>query len=301
MAEELQQSNQQRLHHFITDSKWDATKVMDTVTVGFYEQLQHLGLKDDTCLIIDESSIPKKGTDSAGVQRQYSGQQGKVDNCQVGVYGALCAGSLVNIVQAKLFKPKDDSTKIDQALQIIEHVTGTLKVKVSWACFDAFYGHNSALLATLVKKGIEFIADVAENTQVWTEPFQMRVPVKIPGSPGKPCTVARPNRESIAVKDYLATLRHRDWKYLTIRHQSGGKKLKAWFHATDVYVLNPLTGRRQHMQLLIRWDHDGTIKYSLCYCPGATLKQLAYRQCKRYFVEKAFREAKQELGLNQFP
>src|SRR5215211_6229938 len=104
MAEELQQSNQQRLHHFITDSKWNAAKVMDTVTLGFYEQLQHLGLEDNNCLIIDESSIPKKGTD--------------------------CAGSVVNIVQAKLFKPKDTSIKINQALQIIEHVTCTLKVKV---------------------------------------------------------------------------------------------------------------------------------------------------------------------------
>ena len=300
MAEELQDSNQQRLHHFITGSKWSASKVMDAVTTRCYQQFQHLGLQGDICLIIDESGIPKKGIHSAGVQRQYCGQLGKVENCQVGVYGALCGGSLVNIVQAKLFQSEENSTKIDQALQIIEHVTGTLKVKVSWVCFDAFYGHNARLLATLIKKGIEFVADVAENTLVWTEPFQIRVPVKKAGSPGRKCTVARPNREPIAVKDYLSTLGNRDWKRLTIRHQAGGKKLRAWFHVQEVYILNALTGRRQMMQLLVRWDYDGTIKYSLCFCPGATLKQLAYRQCKRYFVEKAFREAKQELGLNEY-
>jgi hypothetical protein len=51
---------------------------------------------------------------------------------------------------------------------------------------------------------------------------------------------------------------------------------------------------------LIREDKDGTIKYSFCHCPGASLQELAYRQCKRYFIEKPFREGKKELGLNQY-
>ena len=49
---------------------------------------------------MDESSFPKKGKYYAGVSRQYYGQRGKVDNCQVGVFGALSTGSLVNLVQA---------------------------------------------------------------------------------------------------------------------------------------------------------------------------------------------------------
>jgi SRSO17 transposase len=300
MAEELPDADQQRLHHFISESKWSATGVMDAVTLNFYEQLQRMGLEDDTSLNIDESSFPKKGTKSAGVKRQYCGERGKVDNCQVGVFGALCAGSLVNLVQARLYKPEEECTKIDLATEIIEHVTGRLKVKVAWVCFDAFYGRDTALLATLIKKQIAFIADVPETMQVWTEAFQMRVPLKKAGSRGKACTLPRANRASLSVKEYAASLKSRDWKYLTIRHQSSGKKLKAWFHATEVFILNPLTGRRQKLQLLIRWDRDGKIKYSLCHQPGASLQQVAYRQCKRYFVEKAFREGKKELGLNEY-
>lgn len=300
MAEELQQSNQQRLHHFITTSKWYFSRVMDTVTIEFSDRLQRLGLVDDTCLIIDECGNPKKGKHSAGVKRQYCGQVGKTDNCQVGVFGALSGGSLVNLVQARLFGTDDKSTKIDQARDIIAHVTGALKIPVKWICFDAFYGRDAALLADLVKQGLQFVADVPGNLQVWLEPFQMRIPKQQPGTRGRRNIYPRPNKTSVSIRKYVLSLKATDWKYISVRHQSGGKKLQAWFHSKEVYILNPLTGRRQAITLLIREDKDGTIKYSFCHCPGVTLKELAYRQCKRYFVEKSFREGKKELGLNEY-
>jgi SRSO17 transposase len=300
MAEELQQSNQQRLHHFITTSRWHFSRVMDTVTLTFFARLKQLGLMDDTCLIIDEAGNPKKGKHSAGVKRQYCGQLGKIDNCQVGVFGALCAGSLVNLVQARLFGTDDKKTKIDQAFEIITHVSSVLKIPVKWICFDAFYGRDAVLLANLIKRGLHFVADVPDNLQVWREPFQMRVPKQQPGSRGRKSIHARPNKDSVSLRNYVLSLKHTDWKFITVRHQSGNKKLQAWFHSREVYILNPLTGRKQIITLLIREDKDGTIKYSFCYCPGANLKELAYRQCKRYFVEKSFREAKKELGLNEY-
>lgn len=300
MAEELQESNQQRLHHFITASKWKFKQVMDAVTLQFWQRLQDLGLQEDACLIIDEAGNPKKGRKSAGVKRQYCGQVGKIDNCQVGVFGALCGGALVNLVQASLFGAAEEGSKIDQARKIIEHVIKALRVNVKWVCFDAFYGRDAALLAYLIKNGISFVADVQDNLQVWLEPFQMRVPKQATGVRGRKYKHARPNRKAVSVKAYAASVSACDWKFITVRHQSGGKKLQAWFHSKEVYIINPLTQKRQLVTLLIREDKDGTIKYSFCHCPGSSLKELAYRQCKRYFVEKAFREGKKELGLNEY-
>lgn len=300
MSEELQQSNQQRLHHFITTSKWKFGPLMDVITLQFWQRLKDVGLEEDSCLIIDEAGNPKKGRHSAGVKRQYCGQVGKIDNCQVGVFGALCGGSLVNLVQASLFGGLDEGSKIDQARRIIDHVIRELKVKVKWVCFDAFYGRDAALLGHLIKNGISFVADAPDNLQVWLEPFQMRIPVQEPGVRGRKYKKRRPNRAPVSVKAYAASLSAKDWKFLTVRHQSGGKKLQAWYHSREVYLLNPLTGKRQLVTLLIREDRDGTIKYSFCHCPGASLKELAYRGCKRYFIEKAFREGKKELGLNEY-
>ncbi len=223
-----------------------------------------------------------------------------MDNCQVGVFGALCGGSLVNLVQASLFGTGEKISKLDQARSIMLHVIKELRVGVRWVCFDAFYGRDAALLADLIKNGIEFVADVPDSMQVCLEPFQMRIPKRQPGMTGRKRKYPRPDKEFVSIRAYATALSPRDWRFITVRHQSGGNKLQAWFHCRPVYLLNPLTKRRQQLTLLIREDQDGAIKYSFCHCPGASLKELAYRQCKRFFIEKAFREGKKELGLNEY-
>ncbi len=224
---------------------------------------------------------------------------GKTENCQVGVFGALCGGSLVNLVQSRL-SLGEQTTKIDLAREIINHVVSGLKVKVKWVCFDAFYGRDTHLLCSLIKMRLPFVADVPDNIQIWLEPFQMRVPVREPGTRGRKSVYARPNRASVAIRRYAHHLKKKDWTWMKIRHQTKGKLLFAWFHSREVYIYNPITQKRQVLTLLIRKDVDGTVKYSLCYRPAATLRQLAYMQCKRFFIEKSFREAKKELGLNQY-
>lgn len=180
MAQELQNTSQQCLHHFITVGKWCYSKLMDKIMLDFWHLLQRCGQEDDTCFIVDDSGNPKKGKLSAGVKRQYCGQLGKTDNCKVGVFGALCGGCLVNLVQARL-SLGPEATKIDLAKEIIDHVVLKLKVKVKWVCFDAFYGRDANLLCYLIKIGLPFVADVPESHGIWLEAFQMRVPVSVPG------------------------------------------------------------------------------------------------------------------------
>ena len=66
-----------------------------------------LGGTADSCFVVDESGFAKKGKHSVGVARQWNGRQGKVDNCQVGVFGALGKGHLASLTDLRLYLPKE--------------------------------------------------------------------------------------------------------------------------------------------------------------------------------------------------
>lgn len=102
MAETVMDSNNQSLHHFLTNSKWSYRDVMDHVAEDVSAVFEG---KPGTCLPVDESGFAKKGDHSAGVSRQWNGRLGKVDNSQVGVFTALSRGrdtALIEIHQLKL-------------------------------------------------------------------------------------------------------------------------------------------------------------------------------------------------------
>lgn len=131
-------SSQQQLHHLLSEAKWNASSLMDKVALQFVEQIKELDLEQDLQLIIDESGFAKKGKKSEGVSRQYNGSAGKIDNCQVGVFAALNAGSLTTLINAKLYKPKSETSKIDHALDLINHTIDELKIPISYVSFDGF-------------------------------------------------------------------------------------------------------------------------------------------------------------------
>ena len=106
MAEAVPDCNDQSLQHILTNSPWD-----DQLVVG---QLSHdantlLGGCGNSCLNLDESGMPKKGDKSVGVSRQWCGQLGKTDNCQVIVYSTLCHGEHAVPIGFRLFFPKPGS------------------------------------------------------------------------------------------------------------------------------------------------------------------------------------------------
>ena len=95
MEEAVVEADDQRLQHMLTESEWDHRAVLDQVAL---EADQWLGGSSDSCLLIDESGFAKKGKHSVGVAGQWCGRQGKVDNCQVGVFAALGKGHLSTLI-----------------------------------------------------------------------------------------------------------------------------------------------------------------------------------------------------------
>src|SRR5215813_1931365 len=97
------QSDEQALHHFISNSPWDARAVLDQVA---RDANALLGGTEESFLLIDESGFPKKGRESVGVSRQWCGRLGKVDNCQTAVFASLGQKSLATLIDTALFLPQ---------------------------------------------------------------------------------------------------------------------------------------------------------------------------------------------------
>jgi len=103
MEEVVPDADQQALHHMLSESAWSERAVLDQVAQDAHRLL---GGHADSALLIDESGCPKKGTQSVGVARQWCGQLGKVENCQVGVFAALSRGPEVTLIDGRLFLPE---------------------------------------------------------------------------------------------------------------------------------------------------------------------------------------------------
>lgn len=163
-----------------------------------------LSLVDQGILVytLDESGDAKSGRHSVGAARQYCGNMGKVDLCQVGVYLGIQLGNFRVIIDYRLYQPQriiDDPTNIekfgipkdkfvfkkkqDLALEMIDALISE-GIAISKIVMDGFYGSDSVFLSQLSERNIIFLADIACDTQICLEKPTTYLP-KRKGSRGR--------------------------------------------------------------------------------------------------------------------
>jgi SRSO17 transposase len=255
---------------------------------------------DDTLLVIDESGIPKKGKHSAGVARQYCGQLGKVENCQVGVYGALAHRDKVTLTDGRLFVPREwtndpercrragipeeiwrtPKTKFDLVLEIVIQAVEE-GIRFKWVSADGAYGENAFLLP-LDDARLQFIVDVHCDHLVWFE------------AP----TGSRRRR----VDEWAASQPASAWQEVTTLEGTGGAIRYEVLHARVwIDVGRKQTPREWHLLVRREIETPRKIKYTLSNAPAdMPLDQLAYIQGQRYWVERALQDAKSHSGLGDY-
>lgn len=309
MAEIVPDTDAQALHHFLAHSPWDARAVMNQVARDVNSLL---GGDQDSCLLLDETCFPKKGKKSVGVARQWMGRQGKTDNCQVAVFAALARGNAVSLIDAELYLPqewvKDPGrctaagvpcerqvlkTKPVLALELVQRARRN-GVRFSWIAADGGYGQDRALLRSLDDAGELFVIDVHRDQRVFLEE---------PSRPshktaeGKTVSVA-----PVSVEQWASQQPAEAWEEVWVRHSSQGE-LRVEALRCPVWLLESKDAQARHWQLVVTREkaNPETVKYSLSNVPAsASLQRLAYMQRQRYWVERAFQEAKNEAGLDEY-
>lgn len=317
MQERIPDSDYQQLQYFISESDWDAQGVM--MEVAQRTQASLSGQPGEQGLILDESGWEKSGIKSVGVARQYIGQVGKVANGQVGVFAALTRGGLVGLVGARLYLPQewtDDAlrcaaasvplparsyqTKPELAAGILAQVRQQ-GIVADWVGGDALYGNSPVLRRALVGARQAFVLDVTSEMKAYlVDPAPL-----LDDRTGLSKKLADPRNaiRSVALAGVASVLPANRWQLLTHRQGTKGP-LTRQAALVKVWLWKPNRAKLpEPFWLLISREMDGTeVKFSLCYQPDGQvdLSVALARQMQRYFVERAFQDVKEQLGMHQY-
>lgn len=311
-------SDYQGMQQFITDSPWSHEALLAQIAA---EAAGLLGGHRDCALYLDESSFIKKGEASVGVQRQYCGRLGKVENCQTGVFACLGRGRHAVLTDVRLFLPEAwaadaarcGRVKVPEAKrvhltkpQLALEMVRTARERGSphqWVGADAAYGGNRSFCEQLEDMGETFLIDMPRDTAVWdADPEPAPPQFSATPLPGRPrtrtrCTSAaqRQRVEALAAAHF-----EKESRLLTLRETTQGPlRVRLWVR--EVWQWEPGAERARRRMLVVRQEQDGTFKYSLSNAPADTpWERLGFMQGQRYWIEQAFHEAKGDLGMAHY-
>lgn len=316
MATVVEQGCAQQFQHFISNSPWDHEPVVAQIS---QDADRLLGGEPSSCLIIDESSFPKQGERSVGVARQWAGRLGKVDNCQVAVFGVLTDGQRHTPVDVRLYLPKrwiEDPARCEQAgvptaarelVSKSEHALDIVRqarargMRFGWVSVDAGYGKEPAFLRALDDMKEVFAADIHRTQRVWTAPPGLHVPEPKTGR-GRPAKKPHVSAEPVAVQRLVEGFASGDWTRCVLRDSTRGP-LQVDIARRQVWVWDGEEPSARCWHLIVRREVGSpkTIKYTLCNAPADTPQlRLAQMQGQRYWVERAFEDAKGQCGLADY-
>ena len=273
--------------------------------------------------IIDDTGFPKQGKHSVGVARQYCGQLGKQDNCQVAVTLSIANHHASLPVAYRLYLPQvwtDEEERCRKA-GVPEDIDFKTKPEIAleqvrWALeaglprgvvlMDAGYGAGTELRSSITALELSYVAGIGPQITAWAPGEEPLPPKKWSGQGRPPKLVRRDGKhQPISVKDLALGLPQRAWR--TIKWREGTADwLSSRFARVRVRVAHrdyKLTESRPEEWLLIEWPkgEKEPTKYWLSTLPeNVTFDQLVDLTKLRWRIERDYQELKQEVGLDHF-
>lgn len=273
---------QRLLNHY----RWDAEAVRDALR-GYV--VEHLGDPVAGVVVADETGFLKKGTKSAGVQRQYSGTAGRIENCQLGVFLTYVSPRGRALIDRELYLPAswtDDrdrcaeagigedvefATKPVLAQRMLERLMAAHgRPVVGWFTADEAYGDNPGLRTWLEGQDINYVMAVSCDARFTT-----------PTGP-------------VRADELAASAPKRGWQRLSCGKGSKGQRLYDWL------LVDP--GADTHLLLVRRSISKPTeLAYYICHSMAPVpLAELIRIAGSRWAVEETFQFAKNETGLDHY-
>jgi len=280
------------MQRLLSSAVWDADLVRDDLRAYVLEQFGTEG----AVLVIDETSFLKRGKKSAGVQIQYYGTTGQLENCQMAVFLDYVTARGHTLIDRELYLPQqwiDDrercceagipdtvgfQTKCELARLMIERISQA-HIPISWVVADTVYGGNLDLRTWLETHGYCYVLAVACNELVGIQ--------------------TEAGRKQVEVREVEADQLHeKDWQRLSMNDGTKGPRLFDW---ACVPILHRWENDGHHFLLIRRCIDDPKQKtyYFVFAAPGTTLQEMVKAIGKRWHIEEDFENGK-DMGLDQY-
>jgi SRSO17 transposase len=291
IAEHAGDASPDGMQHLLARAVWDHDAVRDDVRDYVTE---HLG-EDGAVLVVDETGDLKKGATTVGVQRQYTGTAGRVENTQVAVYLVYATDAGHAVIDRELYLPRswtNDPERL-QAAGVPDEVGFATKpalaqamiiraldagVPLAWVAGDEVYGANPGLRAALEARGIGYVLAVACDDQV---PFDVGT-----------------HRADVLLTQVPA----RAWQQVSCGKGAKGHRLSDWafLRLDDDHGPAPGEQAGRHWLMVRRNRKTGELAFYRCYTPRPTpLAILVKVAGRRWTVEERFQTGKGLCGLDQ--
>jgi SRSO17 transposase len=315
------QAKHQSLHHVVAQANWDDAAVLAAVRAQVLPAIERHGRV--RYWIVDDSGFPKQGKHSVGVARQYCGQLGKQDNCQVAVSLSVANDHASLPIAYQLFLPEawaDDPARrakagVPEAINFETKTAialGQLRqalaagVPVGILLGDAAYGDETDFRVGVTDLGLRYVLGVRPGTSVWAPGTEPLPPAPWSGRGRRPTKLRRDaEHQPVTLKALASSLPAQDWRKVTWREGTQGK-LSSRFAAVRVRPAHRDTQRSEPWPeewLLIEWPEGDAepAKYWFSNLPRrSSLKRLVRVAKARWWIERDYQELKQELGLGHY-
>lgn len=290
LAEYVGDATPHGIQRLLDRARWDANSVRNELIR--YAQEHLLAEGEAGTLIVDETGFLKKGDKSAGVQRQYSGTAGRIENCQVAVFLALLGSRGRALIDRELYLPKswcEDSsrraeasipaevsfaTKPRLAMQLLRRAFES-GLRPRWVLADEIYGSDSKFRRFLESQNQPYVLAVSSRQRLWVRYRHKRVDAIVEEVPSKA------------------------WFRMSVGEGSKGPRVYDWTAGrlgvpTDSGLVKWLLVRRSVAA-------PNEYAYYLCFAPAdATPNDLAVAAGQRWAIECCFEATKQETGLDEY-
>lgn len=288
VAEWAGEASPYAMQYLLDRARWDAGVFQARLSEYVKEELG----SRDAVLVLDETGFLKKGVHSAGVQRQYSGTAGRIENSQVGVFLCYASQRGYVLLDRELYLPQswaedgarrraagipdeiEFATKPMLGKRMLERAFQA-EMPCGWVAGDEVYGHDSKLRRWLEEHRQPYVLAIAADQRLW-----------------------RSDMRQHRVDEIAGQLPRRSWKRLSAGHGAKGERLYDW-------ALLPWAEHEggEHA-LLVRRSLEAKPEYAFyfTYAPKkqSTLKTLVGVAGQRWAVESAFQMAKGECGLDHY-